>query len=80
MITMTVQGKNNIKQQRFKPTQTKYLNTVRPFVYFPTCGVQILCFCGFKLLLVNQNKRMVLSTTISSIKFVMKTLPHSARP
>jgi glycopeptide antibiotics resistance protein len=71
MITMTVQGKNNIKQQRFKSKQTQYLKTVHSFVYFPTYGVRMLCLCGFKSLLVSQHKKMILPKTINA-KFVMK--------
>ena len=44
MITTIVQGKNNIKKQRIKCTQTQFLNTVHSFVYFPTYSVQI-CVC-----------------------------------
>lgn len=69
---MTVQGRNNIIQQRFKAIQTQYLNTVCSFVYFPTYDVQMLCLCGFKSLLVNQHKGMMLPTIINNIKFVTK--------
>jgi hypothetical protein len=74
MITMTVQGKNNIKQQRFKSTHTQYLNTVLSVVYFPTYGFQMFFLCGFKSLLVNQHKRTMLPATINNIKFVMKII------
>lgn len=72
MITMIVQGKNNIKQQRFKSTQIQYLNTVRLFVYFSTYSFQRLCLCGFKSLLVN--KSVMLPVTINNIRIVMKNI------
>jgi hypothetical protein len=80
MITMTVQGKNNIKPQRVKSTQTQYLNTVRSFVYFPTYGVQMLCLCVFKSLLVKQYNRMMLPTTINNITFVMNNIVTFGSP
>jgi hypothetical protein len=80
MITLAVEGKNNIKQQRFKSTQIQYLNIMRSFVYFPTCGVKMLCLCGFKSLLVNQHRRMMLPITVSNIKFVTKNVVSFISP